>query len=262
MKAFRFASVPIETDPRLAQLWSLGCRGILEEEGALVAYFDEPLELPLDGVWEAVDDRDHVAAFQANLLPIDLGDLLIAPSHCRVQISVGQRVLWIDPGMAFGSGHHETTRLALEALIALDPYDLEVLDVGAGSGILAIAADLLGAAAARGIDTDKDTVAIARSNARLNRSRARFSRGDLGREPAASADVVIANLYAELHVELLDHYLRVLRPGGTLLSTGILAERQSIVQNALPPELVPLGLRRDGGWLLLEARAADRGESG
>ena len=255
MKAFRFATTSSEIDAAVAELWSLGCRGILELSDGSLAYFDHEMELPLEGRWEEVDSTDYVAAYQATLAPIDLGRLLVTPTHCRPTLSAGQRVLWLDPGMAFGSGHHETTRMALEALVALDPFGLEVLDVGSGSGILAIAADLLGAAVSLGIDDDPLTLPVANDNARLNGSQARFTLTGLDEAwPERSADVVVANLYAELHVTLLEHYRRVLRPGGALLITGILATKADEVVAAYPHGLQPVGVRRAGEWTLLEAR--------
>lgn len=251
--AFRFPAA-VGAAGADAELWSLGCRGIVEEAAEWVAYFDRRIELPFEGRWETVDDTDYVAAYRSSLAPVDLGRIVIAPSHCQVRLSVGQRPLWLDPGMAFGSGHHETTRMALEALIALDPFGCEVLDIGAGSGILAIAADLLGAADAHGIDNDPATLPVARDNARLNGSRARFDLALFdGDWPAASADVVVANLYAELHVALLEHYARTLRPGGILLMTGILAPKAAAVRAAYPSVIEPQRTRSAGEWVLLEA---------
>jgi ribosomal protein L11 methyltransferase len=257
VKAFRFHAEPIETDARTPDLWALGCLGIVEEGDELVAYFDGAVDLPIAGVWEEVDDTDYVAAYHASLQPLDLGALVIAPSHTSVKLSVPQRPLWLDPGMAFGSGHHETTAMALEALIALTLFDRDVLDVGAGSGILAIGADLLGARSSVGLDNDPLTLPVAEENRRRNGSRARFSLAHLDDAwPAASADLIVANLYAELHVALMDRYLRVLRPGGDLLMTGILNERCSAVTAAYPLQLATVGERRRGAWTLLHARRA------
>jgi ribosomal protein L11 methyltransferase len=255
VKAFRFAAEPIETDARTPQLWALGCLGIVEDGGDLVAYFDGVIDLPIAGSWEAVDDTDYVAAYHASLQPLDLGALVIAPSHTEVRLCVAQRPLWLDPGMAFGSGHHETTAMALEAMIAIDPFDLDVLDVGAGSGILAIAADLLGARSSSGLDNDPLTLPVAEENRRRNGARSRFVLAHLDDTwPPASADLVVANLYAELHVDLMDRYLRVLRPGGDLLLTGILNDRRADVTAAYPPSLAAVDEQSRGAWTLLHAR--------
>jgi len=180
---------------------------------------------------------------------------VVAPSHRRPRLSLGQQVVWLDPGTAFGTGHHETTGMALRALSALDLVGASALDVGSGSGILAIAADRLGAKAALGVDVDAATVEVARRNAELNRSRARFLVGSLDHpEVPAGVDVIVANLYAELHVELMPGYLGHLRPGGRLLLTGILTRLQEQVDAAVPAGW-PRQARHRGEWALLEVEA-------
>ena len=180
MIAFRTDGRLDHFDPISDLLWDHGCVGILEDRTDLVAYFPSKRPLPLDGRWEQPDDTDYLAAYFASLKPIRLDGLVIAPTHRKVRLTVGEKVLWLDPGMAFGSGHHETTQLALGALAALDLRGRRVLDVGSGSGILAIAADLMGAAQAEGLDIDAATIAVAEANAEMNRSRATFRAGELG----------------------------------------------------------------------------------
>ena len=255
--AFRLPGSLESREAELALLWAYGCHGLWQDEDSVLAYFDAPKELPLAGCWEGADDTDYLARYYAELQPVRLSRLVVAPTHGPLQLEPGQKVLWLDPGMAFGTGHHETTRLALQALEQSELAGLELLDVGAGSGILSIAADLLGAASARGLDIDPDTVPVARANARLNLSRARFELGRLQDEAADSADVVLANLFAELHVLLAAEYRRVLRPGGTLYATGILAEKQKLVEAALAPHFQLLELRPGREWLLLAARAKE-----
>lgn len=244
-----------------ALLWEHGCTGISEEGGWLVAWFDEKVDLPLEGQWQEAPDIDYVARYYAEVEPVEAGPLVVTPSHAPVTLKRGQKPLWLDPGLAFGSGHHDTTHSLLRRLGELDLSGLHVLDVGAGSGILAIAADLLGAASATGIDNDRATVEVARENARLNRSRARFEHSVLaefdGTDPFAvdpdtgepvnewtvgdappyrrrqPCDVLVANLFAALHVQLLPLYRQELRPGGQLLLSGILSEQAAEVEAAL-----------------------------
>jgi len=252
VKAFRFAG-DLEADPpAAAELWALGCRGMQQEGEEIVAWFDARRPLPLAGRWEDADGTDWVAAYFAGLEPVRVGSLVIAPTHADVVLEAGQKPLWLDPGMAFGTGHHETTRMALARLERADLTGARVLDVGAGSGILAIAADLLGAASSLGVDVDPATLPVAEENARLNRSRARFELGSVDpARPDLGCDVLVANLFAELHAELAHAYAKVLRPGGVAFLTGILDDRIDRVEAALPPSLRWQSTDADGPWRLL-----------
>jgi len=95
MKAFRVQGVGGES-PEAAQLWELGCLGLVEEEGAIVAYFDSERELPLEGAWETLPERDYVAEYQAGLGPVRVGRLVVAPSHRAVEVTDGDVVVWLD----------------------------------------------------------------------------------------------------------------------------------------------------------------------
>jgi len=262
VKAFRLGGALETESPRLARLFELGCVGVAEVAGAdgpqLLAYFPEAIDLQLDGRWEDVADVDYLADYRRRLLPVRAGGLMVTPSHRTVELSVGEQVVWLDPGSVFGTGHHESTRLALAALWQLDLVGLSVLDVGAGSGILAIAADRLGAGSAIGVDRDPATVPVARANARLNRSRARFLAGSVDHpELPRRVDVIVANLYAELHVALMEAYLVKLGAGGKLLLSGILTRLEPSVREALPATS-PCKVRREGEWSFLEVACPAR----
>ena len=241
-------------------LWEAGCTGIAQEGDEVVAYFNEPVELPLTGSWQEVDETDYLAAYYADLKPVTLERLIIAPTHCEVASSETRRVLWLDPGMAFGTGHHATTYLALSKLEEFELAGERVLDVGAGSGILTIAADLLGASEAIGIDIDPLTLPVAEENKALNRSKATFTLGTLDNTVSENFDIVTANLFAELHVELAPEYRRVLRPGGWLLATGILDERLELAKGALEPHFTIHSVQYREEWALILAQRKDTQE--
>lgn len=272
--------------PEVARLWELGCLGVQEVltdsgDAELIAYFDEQIETGLLGTWDDLPDHDYLAEYRAGLTPVRAGRLVVAPGHASVSLSDGEAVLWLDPGSAFGTGHHETTAMALEALARRDLRGKSVLDVGSGSGLLAIAADVLGAEAAYGIDVDPATVSVARDNASRNRSRARFAVGTLPTpgqndfvvNPVASDglgddgsfapakglpgrfDIVVANLYAELHVALATGYVARLLPGGEAVLTGILSRLAPSVEEALTAAGLAVTNRTERGeWTLLEAQ--------
>ena len=254
MKAWR---VPVGDDPLAAEgpiaeaLWSAGATGVWFAGSDLLGYFEDDAAAPaIAGAWEGVESRDHVAEYYAGLQAVDAGAVVVAPSHRPVSLSPHQQVVWLDPGSAFGTGHHATTRMALAALGRLQLHDRRVLDVGSGSGVLALAANRLGAAEVLGIDIDASTVPVAEANARANHAQVRFAA--IGFEPHALPgpfDVVVANLYAELHQRFTPGYRAVLVPGGDLLITGILEPREQGLRQL--PGFVLVSERREEAWVLL-----------
>lgn len=249
-EAFRLTA-QLEDEHITDLLWDYGCRGLMQDGAELIAYFPNRQDLPLSGYWETVADDGYLEAYYASLQPVYLQRLIIAPTHSKVTLTAGQKALWLDPGMAFGSGHHETTRLALAALEQLPLAGKHVLDVGAGSGILAIAADLLGAEVVLGIDNDPLTIPVAQDNAALNLSRASFLEATLDSQANSSVDVLLANLYAELHSELMADYHRVLKAGGTLILTGILHTKAEAVEQVFHQHFGSASVMTDGEWVLL-----------
>lgn len=269
MKTFRLAGVDGES-PEASLLWDLGCLGLIEENGprgqAVMAYFDVEVETGLDGTWDDILDVDDVALYRASLDAVRVGRLVIAPSHAKVEATDGDMILWLDPGSAFGTGHHETTRMALAALERTDLRGKTVIDVGSGTGILALAADRLGAERTVGIDVDAATLKVAKENAARNYSRVRFAHGSLGhtelgvKGPGRAAglplhsDVIVANLYAELHAELMPLYAATLLPGGQAFLTGILNMLRETVLGSLDPAFEVVDELSDGEWTLIELR--------
>ncbi len=241
------------------QLWDYGCQGVWQDGEDLVAYFEKRLELPLEGRWETTDDNLYIQKYYETLQPIYLNKLVVAPTHTEVTLKAPQKVIWLDPGMAFGTGHHETTRMALEALEGLEQTGKTVLDVGSGSGILAIAAELLGATAT-GIDIDPATLATAEENKKLNGSRATFKEGTLEQISNDSADVIVGNLFAELHIVLAHHYARVLRENGTLIITGIQTEKSDKVKEAIGYFFDITETRVLNEWTLLRGKVKEERE--
>jgi len=179
-----------------------------------------------------VPDEDWARRSQADLQPVTIGRLTISP-RVTASLAPGPAVIVITPSMGFGTGHHATTRLCLAALQTLDLSQLSVLDVGTGSGILAIAADRLGAARALGIDHDPDAVQAARENLALNSTarRVSFAVADLRTTSLPRAGVVTANLTGALLIESAADLLGAVDAGGTLIVSGLLAgERDEVVR--------------------------------
>jgi ribosomal protein L11 methyltransferase len=198
----------------------------------------------------AVPDRDWLAEWKESWQPTEVGRFIIAPPWSEVPSS-DRIVIRIEPGMAFGTGTHETTRLCLNA-IEKHFRGGSFLDVGTGTGILAIAAAKLWPdARVDACDTDADAVDIARENARLNDvgEQINFRIGSV-EEQTSSADLVCANLTAPVIVELLRALLGA--TCGRLVLSGILDSQSELVQS----RLLELGVDRfqieqDGEWIAL-----------
>ena len=207
-----------------------------------------------------VHEEDWAEAWKSYFPVLRVGRrLVIRPTWRRHRRRPGDVVLALDPGMAFGTGLHPTTRLCLTALESIADHGrvggARILDVGCGSGILAIAAVKLGASDALGVDTDpiavESTVANARRNRLAWRVRARAASLPSGEPPY---DVVLANLIAGVLVPLAGALRDELRPGGTLVASGIFIDRETEVRSAFEAGGLRVGRRSaEGDWVALTA---------
>ncbi len=183
-----------------------------------------------------VDDEDWASRSQENLLPITVDRLTILPAGPSGTGTEHQApgTIVIEPSMGFGTGHHATTRLCLRALQGLDLADRFVLDIGTGSGILAIAAVRLGAARAAGIDYDADAIRAANENLHLNSGvgSVEFRVADLSAGDLPEADIVTANLTGAVLVRSAARLLGLVRPDGILVVSGLLDEERDEVLRA------------------------------
>jgi ribosomal protein L11 methyltransferase len=164
--------------------------------------------------------------------------------------------LIIDPGMAFGTGLDETTRLCLEVLESTFVEDCSVLDIGCGSGILAIAALLLGAKSAFGVDIDEVAVKTAKENAEINgvSEKVKFTCGNPVNDVSGSYDIVCANISADVILLLTPEFPRFLNNGGLLILSGIVETRkQEIVDALLGVGLSIVECKEENGWTCVTA---------
>jgi ribosomal protein L11 methyltransferase len=212
-----------------------------------------------------VKSEDWSTSWKANFKPLRIGRrLLIVPSWEQAEAGPDDIVLSLDPGMAFGTGGHETTRLCLEQLEnvllrrpAAPPAS--VLDLGTGSGILAMAAARLGAGRVCAVDIDPEAVEVARENLAINGLVERIECSTTPLEALdGHFDVILANILAEELVRLAPQLAARLARGGVLILSGILAEKEAFVRSGFASQ--PLAYRetaRQGEWVAMLYRKDD-----
>jgi ribosomal protein L11 methyltransferase len=199
---------------------------------------------------EEVGDTDWVRASQAQFAPIRISERLWIVPSWHAAPDPGALNIRLDPGLAFGTGSHPTTRLCLRWLEQHVRPDSSVLDYGCGSGILAIAALKLGARAAVGVDVDPAAVATARENAARNEVAARFVGSDVAL--AHPADLVVANILANPLIVLAPVLAAHCRPGGRIALAGILAPQADAVAAVYAQWFAMAHFAADDGWVCLE----------
>ena len=196
-----------------------------------------------------VADADWVRATQDQLAPVRISPRLwIVPSWCEAP-DPGAVVISLDPGIAFGTGHHPSTRLCLRWLERVVRGGESVLDFGCGSGILAIAAMKLGAGSAHGVDIDEQALLAARRNALHNRVQATFHNGSAALEEPSR--IVVANILARPLVVLAPLLARLTAPAGRIALAGLLAEQAGEVRAAYAPWFDFEAPEEDEGWALV-----------
>lgn len=161
-------------------------------------------------------------------------DLTIVPSWTDYEASAGEKVIKLDPGMAFGTGTHPTTKMSLFALEQVLRGGETVIDVGTGSGVLSIASSLLGAKTIYAYDLDDVAVRVAQENIDLNQGtdNIHVAAGDLLKGVGQEADVIVANILADILVLLTEDAYRLVKDQGYLILSGIISEKLDMVQEA------------------------------
>jgi len=208
-----------------------------------------------------VMEQDWATTWQEYYKPMRVGkNIIVKPSWEDYTARVGETVIELDPGMAFGCGTHATTSMCLALLEDLAPGSEMVYDVGTGSGILSVATALLGARQVTAVDIDELAVRTARENAELNgvSDRIVVAQGNLlDNLIGGQADLIVANIIADVIIQLSRDAAAALRPDGRLIASGIIADRADEVRRALDEA----GLKHEkelaeGEWVALVYRKA------
>ena len=184
---------------------------------------------------DVIDDEDWMNSYKDHFKTIQLTDnIIVKPSWEEIPEGNTKKVLELDPGMAFGTGDHATTSLCAQLMDKAGCEGKDILDVGTGSGILAICADLLGGKEILGIDIDPIAVEVAKENGKYNNcgSNVKFKVGDLTKGTDFKADIVVANLMAEIVIMLAGAVKKHMKPGAIFISSGILLEKKKKVTDA------------------------------
>jgi len=183
-----------------------------------------------------VDDSDWADSWKKYYKPTKIGDrIVIKPTWEEYSKTEGELVIELDPGMAFGTGTHETTSMCIRALEEYVTPDKTVFDIGCGSGILSIVAAKLGAHRVIGGDFDEVAVKVANENVALNgvEGVVDIRLGNLLEVVEGSADIVVANIIADVIIMLSKDVPKIIKPGGIFISSGIIHEKLDLVQEAL-----------------------------
>lgn len=207
----------------------------------------------------SIEDQNWNEQWEKTITPIHVGRFLIAPSWHEAQPGPGEILLAIDPKMSFGTGYHESTRLALRLLEKYIRPGMRLLDVGTGTGVLAIAGVKLGAVDSVGLDIDEWSYANAVENVRLNgvQGIVRIQQGELKDGPAGPFDLIAANIQLNVLVDLLEEMAQRLAPKGVVVLSGLLAQDRELMSAALTAKgFSIIEELTENGWLAIVSHRA------
>lgn len=208
-----------------------------------------------------VSEADWANNWKKYYKPLKIGEkIVIKPSWEEYKADDGDLVVDIDPGMAFGTGTHETTYMCIELLQKYINCDDIVFDIGCGSGILSIASAMLGSKEVTGVDFDSVAVAVAKDNVNKNKleDKVKIKCGDLTDVIEGKANIIVANIIADVIIKLTNDIQNFIIPNGIFISSGIIKERMEDVKSALTNKNYEiLETVTKGEWVAIVARLKD-----
>jgi ribosomal protein L11 methyltransferase len=204
-----------------------------------------------------VDDEDWANAWKAYYKPTRVSDrLVIVPVWEDYKLQPEDLPIYLDPGMAFGTGTHPTTKLTLQLLEKYLEAGQEVIDVGCGSGILSIAAEKLGASKVLALDLDPVAVKNAQENGEQNNTRlVTVKEGNLLQGVGTTSHVIVANILAEILQQMMYDLPRVLKPSGIFIGSGIIESKQEdVIKGLQSVGLSVIEIINEGDWVAVAAK--------
>lgn len=247
---------PAPEPPPTPVAWRVCFSQVEARDAALLSLSALDLDLALAAV--DLPDDDWVARSQAANRAVTAGRYIVAPPwDVPAPVPGGCTLVIIDPSMGFGTGHHQTTRLCLALLSDLDVTDRTVLDLGTGSGVLAMAAVLGGARESTGVDIDDDAILAARRSAALNPlpRPVRFLTADVFTTPWPAAEIVCANLTGAMLIRVATQLAAMTAPGGQLIVSGFVEDEAAEVAAALTAFTIETR-RQENEWCAFALRRA------
>jgi ribosomal protein L11 methyltransferase len=246
---------PLWPEVRISALFDADC-----DRQHIIEHLHAVHTLPAgEARWETVEDRIWEREWLQHFRPMRFGKRLwVAPADARIE-SDDAIVLRLDPGLAFGTGTHPSTALCLQWLAANPPAGLEVVDYGCGSGILSLAALLLGADRVHALDIDPQALVATRDNAARNALAGdRLHIDEACASETIKADLVLANILAGVLVELAPRFACILRPNGRAVLAGILTTQAEAVRAAYAAWFDCEAIVADAEWCRLDLRRIER----
>lgn len=231
-----------------------------ENPGEAVSFLKERYkseEIPFEITCGSCEEEDWLNNWKQYFNPIAVGEkLLIRPTWREKYEAGGRVVINLDPGLAFGTGTHETTRLVLQVIEKYVKSGSKFLDIGCGSGILAVAGLLLGCESAVGVDIDEMAVKTAKENAELNGVADRFEVicGNLADKVTGTYDIVAANIVADAIIMLSEDVDRFMNADSVYIMSGIIDVRSAEVEEAVSEKFNIIEKYEDNGWVCLAAK--------
>lgn len=208
--------------------------------------------------YQEINEEDWASSWKDYFHPIRVGEhVVIKPSWEEYEQVAGDLVIELDPGMAFGTGTHHTTAMCIRSLEEVIRPGSAVFDIGTGSGVLAIAAAKLGAESVQAVDLDQVAVRVAKENVVINEVErvVNVAAGDLLTGIHGQADVIIANIIADVIIKLVPDIPERLKDNGVLIASGIIVERLSDVTAAILNNNLTIDkVIEEGGWVAILVR--------